>query len=914
MKSLIPMHRNNCTAAGYYLIIMRCVRLWLITVAMLASTVVAAFAPPSSASLAFGLPSRRSQLLTSRIPNYTNGRLIILPSLLLGGQQRGSRLYYHSSNTLEIDRTRNSSSYEDSPESSSVTDMDDETTKNGVAIMSSEHHEKEHDEACPLENEEDNEKIEELFTSLLHKVGTYNAEAGTLSYNNNTNHNTNQTQPISILQQAFHMARNAHKHQCRKSGEPYITHPLGVAHIIADMELDVASLLTALLHDTVEDTNVTLGDIEEIFGGEISQCVDGVTKIAKIEFTSYEEQQSENYRKLILAMSKDIRVVLVKLADRLHNMRTLQYMPKEKQQRIARETMEIYAPLAHRLGIYKVKTELEDLCFRYLKPKKCEALEQQIKVAEVELKQYNEEVVVILEKLMKEAGLGIDSSLLVKGRTKGLWSIYNKMKRQDIELDDVHDVIGFRIILEDVASCYQALGVVHANFKPVPGRIKDLIALPKPNGYQSLHTTVIGPRGKRVEIQIRTKEMDEVAESGIAAHWIYKQGGGNSNSNSKDSNQFAWLRQLVDDVVQQSDPKAVLQSVKEDLFAKEVLVFSPTGELYPLARGSSVLDFAYKVHSDLGAHCTGAKVNGRIASIRYLLQNGDVVQVMTSKTQSPKREWLKHVRTSKAKSRIRAWLKRHQKENSAAVGKKQIEEGLNKYSRGDDAGKREYQRKLDHLLTTFKLRDENHLFTALGYGQLSLKNVMTEIFGSAAIATVNNDRPDSSTRNDRDSQVLNKSQSVSSDVPSSNSNGIVVGRERNILLSFCRNCSPLRGDSIKGVVTKGKGIKVHRTGCKYLSESDDTHVVDVTWDKSEKNANLRPVQLQVICSDSPGVLADMSRAITSLGMNIGNVSLKKIKNGRGLARFEVMLGNLEDLNKLIVQLGQEEGVLSVSRR
>jgi guanosine-3',5'-bis(diphosphate) 3'-pyrophosphohydrolase len=332
-------------------------------------------------------------------------------------------------------------------------------------------------------------------------------------------------------------------------------------------------------------------------------------------------------------------------------------------------------------------------------------------------------------------------------------------------------------------------------------------------------------------------------------------------------------------------------------------------------RGSSVLDFAYKVHTDLGAHCTGAKVNGRIASIRYLLQNGDVVQVMTSKTQSPKREWLKHVRTSKAKSRIKAWLKRHQKENSASVGKKQIEEGLNKYSRGDDAGKREYQRKLDHLLTTFKLRDENHLFTALGYGQLSLQNVMTEIFGSAAIATVNNDtRPDSSTRTDRDSQILNKSQSVTSEVPPSNSNGIVVGRERNILLSFCRNCSPLRGDNIKGVITKGKGIKVHRTGCKYLSESDDTHVVDVTWDKSEKNVNMRPVQLQVICSDSPGVLADMSRAITSLGMNIGNVSLKKIKNGRGLARFEVMLGNLEDLNKLMVQLRQEEGVLSVSRR
>eukprot|EP00985_Skeletonema_marinoi_P023205 scaffold15273_cov83-Skeletonema_marinoi.AAC.2 len=882
MNAIIITTRNSSTM-GY--LILRCISLCL-TVAILASTSWA-FAPPST-HVAFGFRAR------------------IAPSL------RGKQLCL-SSNTLEMDRTRNNSSYEDSLESS-VIDME-ERNNNGVAFISSGTRDDEH-EACTIGDDDDehDDEIEELFKSLLHKVGKYNAEAVTLSYKDADNNNSNNnTQPISMLRQAFNIAREAHKNQCRRSGEPYITHPLGVAHIIADMELDLASLLTALLHDTVEDTNVTLGDIEEMFGGEISQCVDGVTKIAKIAFTSYEEQQSENYRKLILAMSKDIRVVLVKLADRLHNMRTLQYMPKEKQQRIARETMEIYAPLAHRLGIYTVKTELEDLCFRYLKPKKCEALEQQIKVAEVELKQYDEEVVVILERLMKEAGLGINSSLLVKGRTKGLWSIYNKMKRQDIELDDVHDVIGFRIILEDVASCYQALGVVHANFKPVPGRIKDLIALPKPNGYQSLHTTVIGPRGKRVEIQIRTKEMDEVAESGIAAHWIYKQGGGGRSS--KDSNQFAWLRQLVDDVVQQSDPKEVLQSVKEDLFAKEVLVFSPTGELYPLARGSSVLDFAYKVHSDLGGHCTGAKVNGRIASIRYLLQNGDVVHIMTSKTQTPKREWLKHVRTSKAKSRIRAWLKRHQKENGVIMGKKQIEEGLEKYSKGDDAGKKEYQRKLDHLLTTFKLRDENHLFTALGYGQVSLKNVMTEIFGSAAITTVNNDRSDSATRNDRDSQVLkNKSQSVLSDLPSSNSNGIVVGRERNILLSFCRNCSPLRGDNIKGVITKGKGIKVHRTGCKYLSESDDTLVVDVTWDKSVKNVNLRPVQLQVICSDSPGVLADMSRAITSLGMNIGNVSVKKIKNGRGLARFEVMLGNLDELDKLIVQLGQEEGVISVSRR
>ena len=467
----------------------------------------------------------------------------------------------------------------------------------------------EHD-VCILDdddqNNDDDEMIEELFTSLLRKVGQYNPEAVVTSSSSvaNSSSSSNQTiisqqkqrqqegegkeKPVSILRQAFNLAKSAHANQCRKSGELYITHPLGVAHILADKGIvDMTSLLTALLHDTVEDTDVTLHQIVELFGEEVGECVDGVTKIGKVKFMSYEEQQSENYRKLILAMSKDIRVILVKLADRLHNMRTLQYMPKEKQHRIARETMEIYAPLAHRLGIYKVKTELEDLCFRYLRPKKFMALESQINDAQVELSQYEEEVVIMLERLMKDSGVGVapNSSLLVKGRTKGLWSIYNKMKRQGIDLEDIHDVIGFRIIVDDVSSCYQALGVVHEHFKPVPGRIKDLIALPKPNGYQSLHTTVIGPRGKRVEIQIRTKEMDEVAESGIAAHWIYKQGGGGGGGGkNSDSNQFAWLRQLVDDVRRQSDPKEFVKSVKEDLFAKEVFVFSPTGDIYPLAR------------------------------------------------------------------------------------------------------------------------------------------------------------------------------------------------------------------------------------------------------------------------------------------------------------------------------------------
>jgi GTP pyrophosphokinase len=467
----------------------------------------------------------------------------------------------------------------------------------------------------------------ELFVSLVEKIRAYNPEAVegidlsrldeddgdslTLDGIMPVNGSKTDESPGLLLLRAYQYAMAAHAGQCRKSGEPYITHPLGVAHIIADLKLDTPSLLTALLHDTVEDTSVTLQNITDLFSSEIAHLVDGVTKVGKLPFTSYEERQSENYRKMILAMSQDIRVVLVKLADRAHNMRTLQYMPAEKQKRIATETHEIYVPLAHRLGIHWLKTELEDECFQYLHPEQFESLKGQVSEKAGERKEYEMEVVQVLEHQMKEAGLGIDGkTLLVSGRTKGLYSIYTKMERQNIALDDVYDKIGFRIIVDDVASCYQALGIIHSHWKPAgTGKIKDYIALPKPNGYKSLHTTIIGPRGKRIEVQIRTSEMHEVAESGIAAHWTYKQKANRGNRSTKeDPSQFTWLRELMAEVQRQHDPIEFIDSVKEDLYAKEVFVFSPKGDLYALSRGSSVLDFAYLVHSDLGNHCAGAKV------------------------------------------------------------------------------------------------------------------------------------------------------------------------------------------------------------------------------------------------------------------------------------------------------------------
>eukprot|EP00970_Alexandrium_tamarense_P010285 scaffold2066_cov172-Alexandrium_tamarense.AAC.2 len=790
--------------------------------------------------------------------------------------------------------------------------------------------------------------VEELFASLVAKVESYNPEAVTATSlsgeeeNTSDRNNSNDTAQTTLLQRAYQYAKSAHQGQCRKSGEPYITHPLGVAHIIADLKLDLSSLLTALLHDTVEDTSVTLEDISARFGEEISQLVDGVTKVGKVRFTSYEEQQSENYRKLILAMSRDIRVVLVKLADRMHNIRTLQYMPPEKQVRIARETMEIYAPLSHRLGIHWLKTELEDDCFKYLYPEQFAKLDEQVKGRTLEKKEYEDEVVTVLEGQMREAELGIGEAknLLVTGRTKGLFSIYSKMKRQNIELGDVYDKVAFRIIVDDVADCYQALGVIHSHWKPAgTGKIKDYIALPKPNGYRSLHTTIIGPRGRRMEVQIRTQEMHDVAESGIAAHWMYKhkqQTGGGGEANLS---QFAWLRELVSEVRQQHDPVEFIDSVREDLFQKEVFVFSPQGELYALARGSSVLDFAFRVHSELGFQCSGAKVNGKHVSIKHLLNNGDTVEILTSSGQTPKRDWLQYVRTTKAKSRIRTFLKRTQRKQFISDGKASIERCLKMYSpRGVDFGRKLYQRKLDYLLTTHKLQNEEALFTALGYGQITIEGVATEVFGAAAVKT-RGGKANSIDKREQSTEALAPS-TVRSSSKLRSGIGIVVGRERNFLQHFCKSCSPLYGESVRGVVTKGKGIKgmtvlacrhslvfsidisltiilhyntVHRLGCKHLLDSDEQRIVNIRWDDDPSLMTSRPVQLRVLMEDSPGTLSNLSRAITSVGFNIGNVNLKKLSNGEGSARIEVMLKNVEDLRNVVNKIQHEDGIISVTR-
>ena len=472
---------------------------------------------------------------------------------------------------------------------------------------------------------------------------------------------------VGLITDAYAFSERMHQGQKRHSGEPYFIHPVGVAEIITDMKLDVPSVVTCLLHDTVEDTLTTLDQIEQHFGNEIAGLVDGVTKISKIHFTTREERQAENFRKIIFAMARDIRVILVKLADRTHNMRTLSYLSEDKQREISSETLEIYAALAHRLGIYWMKSELEDNSLRYLHPKVYSELKRSIIKKKSERKQYITEVIDILKKMLVEA----DITAQVSGRPKHFYSIYQKMQSQNLIFSQIYDLVGFRIVVQSMRECYQALGIVHSHWRPVPGRFKDYIALPKANMYQSLHTTVIGPYGERIEIQIRTREMHRVAEEGIAAHWTYKDGQG-----QEEAQRFAWLRQMVELQQHVQDPQEFLHTIKEDLFTEEVYAFTPQGDLNSFPRGASVIDFAYRIHSEVGNHCTGARVNGRQVPLRYQVQNGDVIEIVTTKNQSPSKDWLKIVKTPKAKARIRHWLKEEQRERSVALGQELLEREL----------------------------------------------------------------------------------------------------------------------------------------------------------------------------------------------------------------------------------------------
>jgi len=697
------------------------------------------------------------------------------------------------------------------------------------------------------------------------------------------------TAPVDLIQRAYEFSAGKHSGQRRASGEPYLTHPLQVAGIIADLRLDVPSIATGLLHDTVEDTVATLTDIEEHFGGEIAGLVDGVTKIGQINFTSREEKQAENFRKMLLAMARDIRVILIKLADRTHNMRTLGHLPPARQVDIAQETLDIYAPLAHRLGIYWIKSDLEDNALRFLHPEVYYQLKRSVAKRKAEREKYIKEVLSALLKKLAEAEVEAE----VTGRPKHFYSIYQKMQAQNLLYDQIYDLVAFRVVVDTVGECYEALGVVHANWKPVPGRFKDYIALPKANGYQSLHTTVIGPYGERMEIQIRTRDMHRVAEYGVAAHWRYKQPGG---AEGGDGQRFAWLRQMLEWQQQLQDPQEFLRSVKEDLFTEEVFAFTPKGDLLAFPLGSTVIDFAYRIHSEVGHHCAGARVNGKIVPLRYQLQSGDTVEIVTTANQQPSKDWLKLVKTPRAKGRIRAWVKAQQSSRSVAVGREILERDLARHQL--DLAKLRGEGTLRRVAEELGQKDEDTLLAAVGYGRVTAQQVLGKLLSPEELER-------------RREKGEGRLQRLLRMVSRQTKSGVRVSGVEDMLVRFGKCCSPLPGERITGFITRGRGVTVHALDCPKVLESDPQRRIDVQWEDGKGTP--RPVRVEVTCIDQPGLLAAMSKAISSAGINITRAQVHALGDRKAQNVFELMVASADELNRVMRSLGRVRGVMKVAR-
>ncbi|WNG25840.1 bifunctional (p)ppGpp synthetase/guanosine-3',5'-bis(diphosphate) 3'-pyrophosphohydrolase [Cystobacter fuscus] len=720
---------------------------------------------------------------------------------------------------------------------------------------------------------------------------------------------------LDIIKKAYVYSAKVHQGQLRKSGEPYLIHPLEVAGLLAELKLDEASIVTGLLHDTIEDTLATAEELTELFGPEVAQLVDGVTKLSKFSASatlSQEEKQAENFRKMIIAMAQDIRVILVKLADRTHNMRTLDHMSEEKQRRIAQETLDIYAPLANRLGISWVKTELEDLSFRYLKPQEYFALQDKIGRRKKEREKYIDDVSTLITTKLTERGLKGE----VSGRFKHVYSIYKKMKSQGIEFEQIHDVIAFRIITNSMPACYEALGLVHQLWKPVPGRFKDFIAIPKPNMYQSLHTTVVGPLGERIEVQIRTPDMHKVAEEGIAAHWAYKEG--KALSVSKDDEKFAWLRQLMEWQQDLKDPKEFLETVKVDLFTDEVFVFTPRGDVKSLPRGATPVDFAYAIHSDVGGRCVGSKVNGKIVPLRYKLKNGDTVEVLTSPQAHPSKDWLTFVKTSRAQQRIRAFIKQQQREKSLQLGRELLERELKRFQLNFNRLLKNGE--LKKVCEELGFRVEDDLLVAIGYGKVVPNQVLSRVVPPEKLAasTADGKSPppaESSSGHASSGGMLGLSNRVTDFakklVGKQNSSGVQIGGVDDVLVRFGRCCNPVPGDPIAGFITRGRGVTVHTVGCDKALATDPERRVDVSWDV--RGDFKRPVTLRVLTTERTGMLADISNTFSKKGVNISQANCRATGDERAVNTFEVTITDLKQLTDLMRTIERLPGVYSVER-
>ena len=696
---------------------------------------------------------------------------------------------------------------------------------------------------------------------------------------------------LEMIEKAYIFSASVHQGQLRLSGEPYLIHPLEVTDMLVEMRLDTATLITGLLHDTVEDTLATIEQLEEAFGKEVAFLVDGLTKISKITFGDQMERQAENFRKMILAMSSDIRILLIKLADRLHNMRTLDYHPLNKQKFIAQETLEVYAPLASRLGISWIKGELEDLSLKYLHPDGYQDLTERVDKNKEERDRYTEEVKKIIKRQMKIFGLKGE----VRGRAKHFYSIYKKMHEQRIKFDEVYDLTAFRIILntDEVRKCYEALSVIHALWKPVPGRFKDYVAMPKANNYRSLHTTVIGPYGERVEIQIRTKEMDEWADKGIAAHWRYKEG---KVSSAEDEDQIDKLRELLEGQIEHQDAREFMTSLKLALYPDEVYVFTPQGDVKSFPKGATPIDFAYSIHTDLGNQCIGAKINRNIVPLKYKLQNGDTVEVMTQAGHYPSKDWLKYVKTSKAVSKIKHWIKTEEREKSILLGKSILEKELRKHHL--NFGKLIKGGEFDEVLEEQSLNTVNDLLALIGYGKVSARHV-------AHLLTHDEDAVKDEETGETPDKIAQRFKKTPSDA------GISVTGIDNVMIRFAKCCSPLPGDEIVGCVTRGRGITVHGSDCPMVKEMDPERIIDAQWNLSENQ--IFSVGIMVTCTDKKGLSSELSNVISSMGINMTYVNITTTPGSNAICDFQLDIRDLKQLNMIISELKKLKSVLSVER-
>jgi GTP pyrophosphokinase len=698
---------------------------------------------------------------------------------------------------------------------------------------------------------------------------------------------------LELVRRAYEFSQTHHAGQSRASGEPYLVHPLEVALVLADMKMDPVAIAAGLLHDSVEDTSVTIVDIRKEFGEQVAHIVEGVTKISKIDFATHEEQQAENLRKMMLAMVDDIRVVLIKLADRLHNMRTLEHLPAERQEKISRETLDIYAPIAHRLGMGKIRGELEDLGFRYLDPISYRQVSEAVEARRKEGEQFLTRVQDFLREKLKDAGI----TARVENRIKRVFSIHKKLQRQHISVEQVYDLFAMRVITQSLQDCYGVLGIVHNVWRPVPGRIKDFIAMPRPNFYQSLHTSVITEEGTSFEIQIRTEEMHRMAEEGIAAHWKYKDGA----VSARDEQRLAWLRQVVEWQRDVSDPNEFLSTLKIDLYPEEVYTFTPKGRVVVLPRESTPLDFAYSIHTEVGHTCVGAKINGRMVPLRHKLHSGDIVEILTQPGHTPSRDWLSVVKSSRARNKIKHWLNLHQRERAIEIGRKLIEKEARKYRVALKEIKDEVLRK---IASDYGLGQIDDLMAGIGYGKYSARQVLARLSPAAA-------EPEAPADEGKPGAFASAVRRV---FGGENNNAIRVKGQGDLLVYRARCCNPIRGESVVGYVTRGKGVAVHSVNCSNVMNLmyEPERKIEVEWARDDEAPTSYQVKLTVSCDDRFGMLKQITSVISDTKTNIRNI---EARTSNGQANVDVVLdiADLKHLENIINGVRKIPGVHDVQR-